>query len=175
MPSPETSRRNLQKAKANWRAPLPWRSAQETRLIKTLAWHWHKMKEPRCGGRQIARWLGVSHTYIQKLVREFDGDTRNILQQQRAHGQATFADLLRAQKQTAQLRERGWLRRSLKPAAVGAAAADRVQFVAKLSPIVERPPCDPLVELKYSRMLLQEENRKIRPIPFLWRQRRRRF
>src|SRR5579864_7350628 len=87
MPSPETSRQNLQKAKANWRAPLPWRSAQETRLIKALAWRWYKMKEPT--------------------------------------------------------------------------AAVRVQFVAKPSPIVERPPCAPLVELKYSRMLLEEENRKI--------------
>ena len=112
MPSPETSRRNLEKAKANWRAPAPWRSAQETRLIKALASWWYRMKEPRCGVRQIARRLGVSHTYIQKLVREFAADTRNAVQQQRAYGPATFADLERAREETARLRARGWLRHS---------------------------------------------------------------
>ena len=112
MPSPETSRRNLEKAKANWRPPLPWRSSQETRLIKALAWRWYRIKEPRCGVRQIARYLGVSHTYVQKLVREFAGDTRNAVQQQRAYGLATFADLRCAQEETAQLRTCGRLRRS---------------------------------------------------------------
>jgi hypothetical protein len=112
MPSPETSRRNLQKAKAKWRAPLPWRSLEETRLIKALAWRWYRIKEPRCGVRQIARYLGVSHTYIQKLVREFAADTRNVVQQQRDYGPATFADLGRAQEETAQLRASGWLRHS---------------------------------------------------------------
>lgn len=174
MPSPETSRRNLEKAKANWRAPLPWRSLQETRLIKALAWRWYRMKEPRCGGRQIARWLGVSHTYIQKLVREFDGDTRNIVQQQRAYGQAKFAELRRAQEETAQLRERGWLCRSSKPPDIKAAvAAVEIQCIAGQSPRGNGIPCDPLVEVKYSMMLVAEENRKVRPIPFFRRCRRR--
>jgi hypothetical protein len=174
MPSPETSRRNLEKARANWRAPLPWRSLQETRLIKALAWRWHRMKEPRCGGRQIARWLGVSHTYIQKLVREFDADTRNIVQQQRAYGQVTFANLERAQEETARIRERGWLRRSSKPPDIEAAvAAVEIQCVAGQSPREERIPCDPLVEVKYS-ILEAEENRRMRPVPF-FRRRRRRF
>jgi hypothetical protein len=175
VPSPETSRRNLEKAKANWRAPLPWRSLQETRLIRTLAWQWYKMKEPRCGGRQIARWLGVSHTYIQKLVREFDGDTRNIVQQQRAYGRATFADLGRAQEETAKIRELGWLRRSSKPPHIGAGvAAVEIECIARQSPKGRRIPCDPLVEVKYSMMLAAEEKRRVRPIPF-FRRRRRRF
>jgi hypothetical protein len=175
VPSPETSRRNLEKAKANWRAPLPWRSVQETRLIKTLAWQWYKMKEPRCGGRQIARWLGVSHTYIQKLVREFDGDARNIVQQQRAYGRATFADLQRAQEETAKIRELGWLRRSAKPPDIEAVvAAVEIQCIAAKLPRVKQIPCDPLVEVKYSMMLAAEENRKVRPVPF-FRRRRRHF
>jgi hypothetical protein len=60
MPSPEASRLNLENAKIYWRASRPWRSKQETRV-----------REPRCSGRAIARKLGVSHTYIQKLRREF--------------------------------------------------------------------------------------------------------
>jgi hypothetical protein len=175
VPSPETSRQNLAKAKTNWRAPLSWRSLQETRLIKTLAWQWHRIKEPRCSGRQIARWLGVSHTYIQKLVREFNTDTRNIVQQQRAYGRTTFADLGRAQEETAKIRELGWLRRSSKPPDIRAAvAAVEIQCIAAQLPRGERVPCDPLVEVKYSMMLAAEENRKVRPIPF-FRRRRRRF
>jgi hypothetical protein len=175
MPSPETSRRNLQKAKANWRAPLPWRSLQETRLIKTLAWQWYRTKEPLCSGRQIARWLGVSQTYIQKLVREFVGDTRNIVQQQRAYGRSTFADLQRAQEETAKIREFGWLRRSSKPPHIGAGvAAVEIERIARQSPKGRQIPCDPLVEVKYSMMLAAEEKRKVRPIPF-FQGRRTRF
>lgn len=164
MPSPETSRRNLEKAKANWRPPLPWRSLQETRLIKALAWRWYRMKEPRCGGRQIARHLGVSHTYIQKLVREFETDTRNIVQQQRDYGQATFAELRRAQEETAQLRERGWLRQSSRQFHGNTVPPPREQGISS----------DPLVAVKYSSMLVAEESRKVRPIPFSWRHGRRR-
>ena len=35
----------------------------------------------------------VSQTYVQKLVREFEADGRDLLQQQRALGPAAFADL----------------------------------------------------------------------------------
>jgi hypothetical protein len=174
VPSPETSHRNLEKAKANWRAPLPWRSLQETRLIKILAWQWHRIKEPRCSGRQMARWLGVSHTYIQKLVREFDRDARNIVQQQRAYGRASFADLQRAQEESAKIREFGWLRRSSRPPDIQATvAAVEVQCIAAHSSRAERIPCDPHVELKYSLMLAAEENARVRPIPFFLRRRRR--
>jgi hypothetical protein len=171
VPSPETSRRNLEKAKANWRPPLPWRGLQETRLIKALAWRWYRIKEPRCGGRQIARWLGVSHTYIQKLVREFETDTRNIIQQQRAYGQVTFADLRRAQEETAQLRGCGYLRPSKPLGKEAAVAADIIQCIAARLPRGERIPCDPLVEVKYS-MLEAEENRGVRSVPFFRRRRR---
>ncbi len=170
MPSPETSRRNLERAKANWRAPLPWRSPQESRLIKTLAWRWYKIKEPRCGCRQIARCLGVSHTYIQKLVREFEIDTRNIVQQQRAYGQATFADLRRAQEETTQLRERGWLRSSSRRLD-GSADLHLMNDGIVPSPIGKQIPRDPFVEVRHS-MLEAEANRSMRPVPFFRRRRR---
>lgn len=163
MPSPETSRRNLEKAKANWRAPLPWRSLQETQLIKALAWRWYRMKDPRCGCRQIARRLGVSHTYIQKLVREFVKDTRNVVQQQRAYGLATFSELGRARQETAQLRERGWLRGS----------AHLLHGSTVSSPREKRIPSDSLIEVKHTSMLTVEESRKLRPVPFFTRRRGR--
>ena len=169
MPSPETSRRNLERAKANWRAPLPWRSPQESRLIKTLAWRWYKIKEPRCGCRQIARCLGVSHTYIQKLVREFEIDTRNIVQQQRAYGQATFADLRRAQEETTQLRERGWLRSSSRR--LDGSADLHLMSVGRGIVPSSIIPSDPFVEVKHS-MLEAEANRSMRPVPFFRRRRR---
>lgn len=175
VPSPETSRQNLAKAKANWRPPLPWRGPQETRLIKALAWRWYTLKEPRCGGRQIARWLGVSHTYVQKLVREFDGDTRNVVQQERAYGPATFADLRRAQEETIRLREGGWLRHSLRvPHRDVTFEIVNVRSGFVPSPRGGITPCDPLVEVKYESMLVAEESKKVEPIPFFRRRTRRR-
>jgi hypothetical protein len=132
------------------------------------------MKEPRCGGRQIARWLGVSHTYIQKLVREFEDDTRNIVQQQRAYGPATFPDLRRAQEETAQLMARCWLRRSSRVFNREASfELVDVRLGVVPSPREEMTPCDPLVEVKYESMLVAEESKKIRPIPVFRRRGRR--
>jgi hypothetical protein len=97
------------------------------------------------------------------------------VQQQRAYGQATFADLQRAQEETAKIREIGWLRRSSKPPEIKAAiAAVEIQCIAAQLPRGKQIPCDPLVEVKYSMMLAAEEKRKVRPIPF-FQGRRRRF
>ena len=112
MPSPETSRRNLQKARARWRQPRPWRSYQETRVITRLVWQWFKYQGPRkSSGRAVGRWLGVSHTYIQKLVREFAIDPSNMQREERIYGPATFERLRHAQEETRKEKERGWLRR----------------------------------------------------------------
>jgi hypothetical protein len=131
MPSPETSRRNLEQARAQWRPPRPWRSPQETRVIKRLAWQWFMDEEPRCPLREIARRLGVSHTYVQKLVREFVANPNKMLRQtghlKRGYGMtsvsangrmqvpferrfATFEQLNEAQTMSRKMRERGWLR-----------------------------------------------------------------
>src|SRR5262245_9887866 len=75
MPSPETSRRNLEKARARWRAPRPWRCDAETQLIKRIVWRWCSDGRPRWSGRQLARLLAVSHTYVRKLAREFARDS----------------------------------------------------------------------------------------------------
>jgi hypothetical protein len=59
----------------------------------------------------MGRWLGVAHTYIQKLVREFSIDAAKMQRLDRTFGQATFEQLRRAQEQTRKQRELGILRR----------------------------------------------------------------
>lgn len=112
MPSSETSRRNLRKARACWLAPRPWRSSQETHLIRRLVWQWFMYRGPgKWSGRAVSRQLGVSHTYIQKLVREYAADPSSMLYELRLFGPGTFDGLRRAREETQKLRERGWLRR----------------------------------------------------------------
>src|SRR5262249_28063839 len=111
MPSLEASLRNLAKARAKWRPPRPWRSAQESRVIKRLVWQWFRYSGPgRWSVRALGRRLGVSHTYIQKLVREFAGDPGKIDRLVRSSHSASFEQLSQAQEETRKQRERGWLR-----------------------------------------------------------------
>lgn len=112
MPSFEASLRNLEEARAAWsHPPRPWRSAQESRVIRWLVWQWFNSREPgKWSGRAVARWLGVTHTYIQKLVREFATDPSEIERDARCHFPATFEQLSRAQELTRQEKARGWLR-----------------------------------------------------------------
>lgn len=112
MPSVEASLWNLAKARAAWsHPPRPWRSAHESRLIKRLVWQWLHSKEPgKWSGRAVARWLGLSHTWIQKLVRQFATDPSEMLREIRRHVPATFEQLRHAQEETGKERESGWLR-----------------------------------------------------------------
>lgn len=110
MPSPETSRQNLAKAKARWRAPRPWRSESESRLIRTFVWHWHLGRGPWCSGRALARWLGVSHTHIQKLTRTLSRSESDFLREVAYSGLPTIEGLRRAREESRQQREYGRLR-----------------------------------------------------------------
>lgn len=70
MPSRESSLRNLEKARAKWRPPRPWRSSQESQVIRRLVFQWFTCRDRnRQSGRAWARELGISHTWLQKLVR----------------------------------------------------------------------------------------------------------
>jgi hypothetical protein len=110
MPSLEASLLNLEQAKAAWRRPRPWRSAHETRVIRGLVWQWFNYRGPgRWSGRAVARRLGVTHTYIQKLVREFVTDPTKIRREARNHVAATFDQLDRTQEETRRQGDRGWL------------------------------------------------------------------
>lgn len=108
MPSLEASLRNLEKARAAWsHPPRPWRSAHDSCVIRRLVWQWLNCREPgKWSGRAVARWLGVSHTWIQKLVRQFATDPSEMLREI----PATFEQLRRAQEETRKEKERGELR-----------------------------------------------------------------
>jgi hypothetical protein len=64
-------------------------------------------------GRAWARELGISHTWLQKLVREFTEDPGEMRRLQ-AYGDPTLAQLNRAKEYTRQMRERGELRGELR-------------------------------------------------------------
>jgi transposase len=110
MPSRETSRQNLERAKANWRKPRPWRSPPESLIVRLLVWQWYTGQGPKCSGRAISRRVGVSHAYVQKLVREFEANPSEIQRQQQTHGETTFQRVRETQEQTQQMRVRGELR-----------------------------------------------------------------
>ena len=111
MPSRESSLRNLEKARANARPSRPWRSRSESRLIRSFAWQWHLGHGPCCSGRALARWLGVSHTYIQKLKRVLSRRESDFLREVAYSGPPTVEGLRRAREVSRQQRERGLLRR----------------------------------------------------------------
>ena len=111
MPSREASLGNLAKARLRWRPPRPWRSRSESRLIRNFVWHWHLGRGPWCSGRALARWLGVSHTYIQKLKRTLSRNESDFLREVARHGVPTKEALREAREVSRQQRERGLLRR----------------------------------------------------------------
>jgi hypothetical protein len=113
MPSFESSMRNLAKAKAKWRPPRPWRSSEEGEMIRRYVFLWVTCRDPsRPSGRAWARELGISHTWLQKLVREFNANPNQMLRLQATRGDPQFSDLSRARDYTEQMKERGELRTS---------------------------------------------------------------
>jgi hypothetical protein len=112
MPSRESSLRNLAKARAEWRKPLPWRSDQESQMIRRYVFQWLTCRGRRPSGRAWARELGVSHTWLQKLVRHFQVDASEMYRDVQRRGNPTYAELIRAQERTRQMRENGELRGS---------------------------------------------------------------
>jgi hypothetical protein len=134
MPSAEASRRNLEKAftSPRFHRPLPWRSPRESHVIKRLAWQWFAGEEPRCPLRELARLLGVSQAYIQKLVRQFKvNPPRELMRVVRGYGGfsvsasgrfqkprvlilTTFGEFQEVREQSERMRERGYLRATFK-------------------------------------------------------------
>jgi hypothetical protein len=63
MPSYKSSMRNLAKARARWRPPRPWRSSNESLMIRRYSFQWYTARGKKPSGREWARKLGISHTY----------------------------------------------------------------------------------------------------------------
>jgi hypothetical protein len=112
MPSYASSMRNLAKARARGRPPRPWRSIHESQIIRRYVIQWLTCRDRgRPSGRAWARQLCVSHTWLQKLVREFTADPSKMRQLQRA-GDPRSSEFGRAQEITRRMREQGELRGS---------------------------------------------------------------
>jgi hypothetical protein len=110
MPSYESSMRNLERADQKFRPPRPWRSSQESEMIRRFVFWWLTCRDAsRPSGRDWARQLGISHTWLWKLVRRFQADPSEMRRLQVLRGDPKFADLTRGREYT-QMRERYELR-----------------------------------------------------------------
>jgi hypothetical protein len=112
----DASIRNLRKALASKRyhPPRPWRSKEEAQMIRQFVFQWFTCRDRnRPSGRAWARALGISHTWRQKLVREFTEDPSEMRRLQ-AYGDPTLEQLSRAQEYTREMKERGELRGELR-------------------------------------------------------------
>jgi hypothetical protein len=110
----DASMRNLAKARGSekWHPPRPWRSKEEGRMVRRYVFWWFTCPDrSRPSGRAWAKQLGISHTWLQKLVREFTADPSKMRRLQ-TYGDPTSAQLNRAQEYTQRMRERGELRLS---------------------------------------------------------------
>ncbi len=158
-------------------------------MIRRLVWQWFTYQGPgKWSARAVGRRLGVSHTYIQKLVREFAVDPSKIERVVRSSHPATFEQLSRAQEETWQQKERGWLRPPCRwkveefkigdhvtRTVVPTKADTSVLRVPHEVPIWEtgmpyysaENPCDPLVAVKQA----MQQRREPRPVRFArrWR------
>jgi hypothetical protein len=112
MPSYESSMRNLAKAKARWRSPRPWRSNDESRIIRRLVFLWFTARDRRPSARAWARALGISHTWMQKVIKQIQADPTEMVREVRLRGLATFQQLHRAREFTGRMYEDGQLRTS---------------------------------------------------------------
>jgi hypothetical protein len=102
---------NIHKARAaRRRAPLPWRSGLESRVIEQLVWQWWLSPAPRWPALRVARLLGVSHTWVNKLAKRFQSDPDRFRRRHAPFAPATLEKLERARQETAWHRDHGRLR-----------------------------------------------------------------
>jgi hypothetical protein len=112
MASRESSIRNLLKAVSSrrWHRPRPWRAKEESEMVRRLVFWWFNCRDRnRPSGREWARQLGISHTWLQRLVREFEADPAGMWELQRACGDPTLAQLNEARECTQRLKKLGGL------------------------------------------------------------------
>ena len=63
---------------------------------------------------RVARFLGVSHTWVNKLVKRFEADPDRMRRKMAAFAPASIEKLERAREETRRQRERGWLREPIR-------------------------------------------------------------
>lgn len=113
MPSYESSIRNLVKAyeSPSWHPPRPWRSKEHSRMVRQYVWLWYTCRDRnKPSGRSWASQLGISHTWLQRLVLEFQEHPAETQREMLRYGDPILAHFKRAQESTQRMRERGELR-----------------------------------------------------------------
>src|ERR1700738_47216 len=109
----DSSIANLRKARtsARWHPPRPWRAKEESLMIRRFVYQWFTCRDRnKPSGRSWARQLGISHTWLQKLVREFQKNPSEMQRGASRCGDPTLAQLSRAREYTQRMKERGELR-----------------------------------------------------------------
>lgn len=107
--------RNLLKAlrSPRYRPPRPWRSKEESEMIRRFVWQWLTCKDfNKPSLRSWARQLGVSHEWVRKLVKHFTANPAQMYQEMRCYGDPTIAELEAARERTQEMKEAGELRLS---------------------------------------------------------------
>jgi hypothetical protein len=85
-------------------------------MIRRFAFQWFTCRDAsRPSGRAWAKQLGISHTWLQKMVREFTADPTEMLRLQTAKGDPKFEELSRAREYSLRMKERGELRPPRRP------------------------------------------------------------
>jgi hypothetical protein len=105
---------NLAKAFASdkYHPPRPWRSEEESLMIRRFVLWWHTCRDNRRpSARAWAKQLGISHVWLLKVVRELKKDPDEV-QRLQAYGDPTLEQLAHAQEYTREMKERGELRLS---------------------------------------------------------------
>jgi hypothetical protein len=108
----DASMKNLAKARASprWHPPRPWRSKEEALMVRRFVLLWLTCRDrSRPTGRAWARQLGISHTWLQKLVRKFTADP-NEMRRIHSLGDPRSADFIHAKEYSQEMRTRGELR-----------------------------------------------------------------
>ena len=108
----DASMENLAKARASekWHPPRPWRSKEESLMIRRFVLWWHTCRDKgKPSARSWARQLGISHVWLLKVVRGLKEDPDEVRRLQ-SYGDPTLAQLSLAQEYTREMEEHGELR-----------------------------------------------------------------
>jgi hypothetical protein len=111
----DASMKNLAKARSSprYHPPRPWRSREESQMIRQYAFWWFTCRDrSKPSARSWAKQLGVSHTWLQKLVKEFKTNPTKINAEMRSSGDPTTDRLEAARTRTREMKEAGELRLS---------------------------------------------------------------
>jgi len=85
----------------------------ESRMIRRFIYQWYTCRDRnKPSGRAWARALGISYTWLQKLVRQFRVDPTEMQREMLRHCDPILEQLKRAQEYSRRMRERGELRPS---------------------------------------------------------------